>query len=559
MGAASSRQKSRRSSGRKHSASKEGGQYGMDSRQATRKDSNCSELTSMAINRSGSITRKVTLTSQERSANLMRELQESNVMMSPIEVVDTALREILAGRMSPCADVLEDIIHLLNADNLHCPLALQSFSGPPWESDDGSDEGDGKTVPKTLNNGVVDWEMKKFLLSTSSITADIGIRPSVARGKPADENRERGGRASLDVGQVFELDHIVGAKEQSKAKGGKYNIDQIRVLMITGGSWDFDMVQLAALTGGRPVSVMGFFFFQRFELVEECSLRQVELLAYLRHVDTTMPSNPYHNNVHLADVANNLVYLMEASGVSEVLSPLEKFVAIFAALIHDYLHVGFNNEFLKNISHPLALRYNDRGILENYHVAEAWQLLQRPEFNFLADMRPDELARVRALVIDMVLATDMRRHFELVDTFNVRAKNIGSALAYEAAQREVALPGHAEGDRVSKLLDGTGGSNHGRVRVSTSSRRRMSGNSLGLKENDKLLLLQLMIKVADLGHIMKRLDLHLHWTQRVVDEFYRQGDAERSKGMPITTFMDRQHPNVPKAQVGTHGGWMLTK
>ncbi len=44
---------------------------------------------------------------------------------------------------------------------------------------------------------------------------------------------------------------------------------------------------------------------------------------------------------------------------------------------------------------------------------------------------------------------------------------------------------------------------------------------------------------ADVSNPFRALDLSLEWTDRVVKEFYNQGDQEREAGITISTFMDR--------------------
>jgi len=66
----------------------------------------------------------------------------------------------------------------------------------------------------------------------------------------------------------------------------------------------------------------------------------------------------------------------------------------------------------------------------------------------------------------------------------------------------------------------------------------------------RLLVLKMALKSADVGHAAKELSLHKKWSDRVTEEFYRQGDEERKRNIPISPFMDRQKPNVPKAQLG---------
>lgn len=60
-----------------------------------------------------------------------------------------------------------------------------------------------------------------------------------------------------------------------------------------------------------------------------------------------------------------------------------------------------------------------------------------------------------------------------------------------------------------------------------------------IQEDERERLLQMIIKMADMGHLLKPLGLTLEWTARLSAEYFLQGDLERSKKMPISPFMDR--------------------
>lgn len=67
-------------------------------------------------------------------------------------------------------------------------------------------------------------------------------------------------------------------------------------------------------------------------------------------------------------------------------------------------------------------------------------------------------------------------------------------------------------------------------------------------EADRLLVLEMTIKLADINGPCKRHDIHLNWTYRIADEFHEQGDEEQRLGLPISPFMDRQNAQLAKLQ-----------
>ncbi|XP_029438018.1 cGMP-inhibited 3',5'-cyclic phosphodiesterase B isoform X2 [Rhinatrema bivittatum] len=87
--------------------------------------------------------------------------------------------------------------------------------------------------------------------------------------------------------------------------------------------------------------------------------------------------------------------------------------------------------------------------------------------------------------------------------------------------------------------------------VATNAPQVSDVNSHGVEwnnENDRLLVCQVCIKLADINGPAKGRDLHLKWTEGIVNEFYEQGDEEASLGLPISPFMDRSSPQLAKLQ-----------
>ena len=73
---------------------------------------------------------------------------------------------------------------------------------------------------------------------------------------------------------------------------------------------------------------------------------------------------------------------------------------------------------------PQALLYNDRSVLENHHAAAAFALLMSdPKYNFLCELETVEFKRCRFLAIEAILATDLKRHFDLLSEFNAKVNS----------------------------------------------------------------------------------------------------------------------------------------
>ena len=103
------------------------------------------------------------------------------------------------------------------------------------------------------------------------------------------------------------------------------------------------------------------------------------------------------------------------------LTDLELSVILISAFVHDTDHPGFNNPFMVNSKDKLALRYNDRSVLENHHIAVAFDtMLRDPETCIYDEWTDEEFRLMRTNMIDLVLATDMAIHFKDLAQINTR-------------------------------------------------------------------------------------------------------------------------------------------
>uniref|UniRef100_A0A8C3RUT6 Phosphodiesterase n=1 Tax=Chelydra serpentina TaxID=8475 RepID=A0A8C3RUT6_CHESE len=213
----------------------------------------------------------------------------------------------------------------------------------------------------------------------------------------------------------------------------------------------------------------------------------------------------YHNNIHAADVVQSTHVLLSTPALEAVFTDLEIMAAIFASAIHDVDHPGVSNQFLINTNSELALMYNDVSVLENHHLAVGFKLLQEENCDIFQHLSRKQQQSLRKMAIDMVLATDMSKHMNLLADLKtmVETKKVTSLGVL--------------------LLD---------------------------NYSDRIQVLQNMVHCADLSNPTKPLELYRQWTDRIMGEFFHQGDREREKGMEISPMCDKLSASVEKSQVG---------
>lgn len=205
--------------------------------------------------------------------------------------------------------------------------------------------------------------------------------------------------------------------------------------------------------------------------------------------------NPYHNNLHAADVTQTMHYMLCQTGLMNWLTDLEIFATILAALIHDYEHTGTTNNFHVMSGSDTALLYNDRAVLENHHLSASFKVMKDDDCNILSNLSKDDYRDLRTLVIDMVLSTDMSFHFS-------QLKNMKNLLT---------LP--------EPVID-------------------------------KSKALSLVLHCCDISHPAKKWQIHHRWTMLLLEEFFRQGDLERELGLPFSPLCDRNNTLVAESQIG---------
>lgn len=179
--------------------------------------------------------------------------------------------------------------------------------------------------------------------------------------------------------------------------------------------------------------------------------------------------------------------------------------ALFASAIHDVDHPGVTNQFLINTNSELALMYNDASVLENHHLAVGFKLLQEENCDIFCNLSKKQRQSLRQMTIDMVLATDMSKHMNFLADLKTMVET-----------------------------------------------KKVTSQGVLLLDNysDRIQVLQNMVHCADLSNPTKPLELYRKWTDRIMVEFFSQGDRERDKGIDVSPMCDKHTASMENTQVG---------
>uniref|UniRef100_A0A672NV51 Phosphodiesterase n=1 Tax=Sinocyclocheilus grahami TaxID=75366 RepID=A0A672NV51_SINGR len=277
-------------------------------------------------------------------------------------------------------------------------------------------------------------------------------------------------------------------------------------------SWDFDIFNLESATIKRPLTYLGLKIFSRFSVCEFLSCPEATLRSWLQSIETNYhSSNSYHNSTHAADVLHATAYFLRKERVKQSLDPIDEVAALIAAAVHDVDHPGRTNSFLCNAGSELAILYNDTAVLESHHAALAFQITTRDDkCNIFKNMERNEYRTLRQAVIDMVLATEMTKHFEHVNKF-VNSINKPLATLEE------------NGDSVKSILTAP---------------------------ENRILVKRMLIKCADISNPCRPLELCIEWAGRISEEYFAQTDEEKQQGLPVVMpVFDRNTCSIPKSQI----------
>lgn len=299
-------------------------------------------------------------------------------------------------------------------------------------------------------------------------------------------------RPQFDTRSPINKELTVELTDAELSLGGKQCLEKVNNL-------GFDVFQLKEASNNNELIVLSTHLFSVYEVFKAEQISRKKFNGFIKAVQSGYLSElPYHNSTHAADVVQAFHYYLIGCEIKDSYnySLTDYAICILSACIHDYQHPGRTNVFLMNTKNKLAVIYNDISVLENHHVASCFKLMYEKDSNFLENMPNDKFRKYRSLMIELVLATDFSKHFKELAKFKLRFSKENEA------------------------------------------------------EKSKNSMLKMLMHAADVSNSTRKWPTYFEWAERVLKEFFAQGDEERELGLTISPLCDRNTVSFAKSQIG---------
>lgn len=245
--------------------------------------------------------------------------------------------------------------------------------------------------------------------------------------------------------------------------------------------------------GMQPSQMLLHFFvmLQELGLFSALEIAPAKMQHLFTDIHNGYRKNPYHNFHHAFETCQIGFACLMGFPHRELMDPLLLMGFMLASLGHDIDHPGYSNNFLIQTKDPLAILFHNRSVLENSHAsAIALMLEYRPGGNICENLTDKEKTFMIEAIVDFVLATDMFLH-------------------------DVVLKEFASLDVLAEAKTGA------------------------LGEQTQLGLLRMVIKVADLGHVVQPFSQAKRWDDHLMEEFFAEGDKDREQGRTPSDMHNR--------------------
>ncbi|XP_011329023.1 cGMP-dependent 3',5'-cyclic phosphodiesterase isoform X2 [Ooceraea biroi] len=229
-------------------------------------------------------------------------------------------------------------------------------------------------------------------------------------------------------------------------------------------------------------------------------IKMPTLARFILYVKKGYRDAPYHNWTHAFSVAHFAYLLIKNMQLIEesYMTSLQALVFLVSCLCHDIDHRGTNNSFQTKCGTVLASLYSSEGsVMERHHLAQTMCILNTEGCNIFESLDSDEYSEALDLLRSNILATDLASHFRSIKR-----------------QEEMIRDKYNRDDPKQQKL-----------------------------------LFEMLMTCCDLSDQTKDWKVSKKTAEQIYDEFFSQGDLEKSMGSAPVEMMDRERASIPDLQI----------
>ncbi|XP_010969512.1 cone cGMP-specific 3',5'-cyclic phosphodiesterase subunit alpha' isoform X3 [Camelus ferus] len=254
----------------------------------------------------------------------------------------------------------------------------------------------------------------------------------------------------------------------------------------------------------------GLRLFFEINVVEKFKVPVEVLTRWMYTVRKGYRSVTYHNWRHGFNVGQTMFTLLMTGRLKKYYTDLEAFAMLAAAFCHDIDHRGTNNLYQMKSTSPLA-RLHGSSILERHHLEYSKTLLQDESLNIFQNLNKRQFETVIHLFEVAIIATDLALYFKKRTMFQ---KIVDACEKMETEEEAIKY--------------------------------------VTIDPTKKEIIMAMMMTACDLSAITKPWEVQSQVALLVANEFWEQGDLERTvlQQQPIPMMDRNKKDELPKLQVG---------
>ena len=242
-----------------------------------------------------------------------------------------------------------------------------------------------------------------------------------------------------------------------------------------------------------------FAIFNKFGLMHEFEIQASKLFFFIYRLQNLFADQKKWQ--HSIETTCFLSYLLLTTKFDEKLPRYELLSLIIASLCHD---IDPNWPILKDEEQattvPLDSIYAKRSVFESNSCFEAISLLSSSDSNLLEKVGKDKINFCSELIIQLILATDYYKHYQLLHDFKALISNTNNVLNYD-------------------------------------------------NQKVRLFVIEILLKCADVGVIGRNKDIADKYQDNICDEFFSHGPYDKAREIMFTSSIlkDRRHIEKKKS------------